>query len=492
MQVGRRAVAEPGRANSPDHHLDRGFNWLGVATLVAKVVDFSTILAVLLFLTKAQVGVGSLVVSIAMIVEAFDGLGAGEALVQARSVTRVQLDTLFWFVIGMAVLVAGVVLLAAPRIGAIYGVPGMTAYLLAAAVKQPLVGAALIPLALMNRDLQYERIAVVNVSATLATASTRLGLAVCGAGAWALVAGYAASGFYVLIGAMVARPFWPRLRFRIHEILPLVRFGVRAGASNVFEQIFKNVDYLLIGWFYGAAPLAVYRVAFDVAMEPAMAVGTLVNRTALPVFARVAGTRADLARSLMWSLRRLAVLVAPLMVGLVLAAEPLTALIRDGQGNSYAAAAVPLELLAAAGLLRVTSQLLYPVLIGSGRPGAAAGLSATTLTLLGAGILAAGFNLPAQQGIVAMSAVWLGVYPLLLIWGALYLRRRWDLRARDLAQAVFAPFVGVCVLVSIVQGARLLPGAAAPWTRVGIVVAATSLIYAGLFLHARRLPRRRA
>ena len=35
-------------------------------------------------------------------------------------------------------------------------------------------------LALMNRDLQYERIATVNVAATLAAALTRLGLAVAG------------------------------------------------------------------------------------------------------------------------------------------------------------------------------------------------------------------------------------------------------------------------------------------------------------------------
>ena len=66
--------------------------WAG-ATIIAKVIDFSTILAVLLFLTKEQVGVASLVVSIAMVVEAFDGLGTGEALVQAQSVSRLQLDT---------------------------------------------------------------------------------------------------------------------------------------------------------------------------------------------------------------------------------------------------------------------------------------------------------------------------------------------------------------------------------------------------------------
>lgn len=469
-------------------HLGRGFNWLGGATVIAKVIDFSTILAVLLFLTKEQVGIASLVVSVGMVIEAFDGLGTSDALVQARSVSRVQVDTLFWFVIGAASLVAAATLLAAPWIEAVYGVEGMAVYFLAVAIKQPLVGAALIPLSLLNRNLRYERIAVVNVCATLAAALTRLGLAVWGAGAWAIVGGYSASGLYILIGALVARPFLPRPRFDVAAIAPLVRFGLRAAVSNIFEQIFKNVDYLLVGWFWGAAQLAVYRVAFDVAMEPAMAVGTLVNRTALPVFARVSSARDQFVQSVTWSLRRLVLLVAPLMVGLMLVADPLTAMIHDGLGNSYAAAALPLKLLAAAALLRVSSQLLSPVMMASGRPGSAARLSAATLLLLGTGIFAAGFSFPAQAGIVAVSAVWLGIYPLLLVWGSRYLRRHWDIRAGRLARAFIVPCIGIAAMVALVEAARLLIGSGDPAAQIGIVVVATALTYAALFAYARHRP----
>jgi O-antigen/teichoic acid export membrane protein len=474
--------------DSHHRHLARGFNWLGGATIVAKFLDFSTILAVLLFLTKEQVGVASLVVSLAMVVEAFDGLGTGEALVQAQSVSRLQLDTLFWFVIGAAALVAGLTLLAAPGIAAIYGVPGMQAYFITAAIKQPLVGAALIPLAMMNRDLQYERIAIVNVFATLAAALTRLGLAVAGTGAWAIVGGYAASGLYILIGALLACPFLPGLRFRMAAIGPLVRFGLRAAAANIFEQVFKNIDFLLVGWFYGASQLAVYRVAFDVAMEPAMAVGTVVNRTALPVFARVSAVREHLAQSLSWSLHRLATLVAPLMVGLILAADPLTALLHDEQGNSYAAAALPLKLLAAAALLRVTTQLLTPLMMASRRPGTAASLSAATLLFLTVGIAIAGVTFDAQTGIVAVSAVWLAVYALLVVWGSAYLRRHWDIRVEDLAQACVAPLIAAGVIVPFVKVAQGLAGGG-PTIEVGIVLIVVALTYAGLFLNTRRRPR---
>lgn len=478
----------PGFMDSYRKHLGRGFNWLGGATIIAKVIDFSTMLAVLLFLTKEQLGVASLVVSIAMVVEAFDGLGTGDALVQAPTVSRLQLDSLFWFVVVAAALVSGVTLLAAPWIAALYGVAGMGGYFLVVAAKQPIVGAALIPLALMNRDLQYERIAIVNVCATLAAALTRLGLAVAGAGAWSVVAGYSASGLYILIGALIARPFWPRLRFDIAAIRPLVSFGLRAAASNIFEQIFKNVDYLLIGFFYGASQLAVYRVAFDVAMEPAMAVGTLVNRTALPVFARVATVREHLLQALAWSLRRLVMLVAPLMVALILVADPLMGLLHDEQGNDYSAAALPLKILATAGLLRVTTQLLSPLLMATGRPGTVANLAAATLTLLTVGILAVSLVFPPQTGIVAVSAIWLAVYPLLLLWGTRYLRRTLAIHVAELAPAFLPPFVGIAAMVLAVEALSRLAGGD-PMARIAIVVVAMALTYAGLFLHAReRVP----
>jgi O-antigen/teichoic acid export membrane protein len=417
---------------SPQQHLRRGFNWLGSAMIIAKLTDFGTILVVLRLLTKEQVGTAALVVAFGTVIEALDGLGTSAALVQAPSLSRPQLDSLFWLIMGGALLVAAVTVLAAPGIASLYGVAGMSAYFLAVAIKQPLVAAAVIPLAMLNRDLQYERIAGVNVGSTFAAALTRLGLALAGAGAWAIVIAYAASGLYTLVGVSFVRPFRPRFRVSLHEVSPLLRFGWRATVSALCEQMINNVHYLLVGWFYGAAPLAEYRVAFDLAMEPANAAGLLINRTALPVFAKVAAVRERLAESLAWVLRRLLVVVSPIAVVIVLAADPITALIHDEQGRSYAAASLPLKLLAAAALLRVIMQLAYPLLFGSGRPQMAVRLSATTLLLLSIGTLFVGLTVPVANGVVAISAVWLAVPPLLLLWQAHYLRRHWNIRARDL------------------------------------------------------------
>lgn len=486
MEASSPAPADAGTAAQHRRNLARGFNWLGGATLIAKVTDFSTIIVVLLYLTQQQVGIGSLVMSFGMMIEAFDGLGTGDALVQAAEVNRQQLDTLFWYILGVAAVVSVLTLAAAPLVQTLYHQPGMAAYFIAIAIKQPLVGAAVIPMALLNRELCFERIAVINVASTFGAALTRFVIALLGGGTWALVGGFMASGVFILAGSLWARPVIPALRFSFPAIQPLVRFGLRSASAHIFEQIFKNIDYLLVGWFYGPAPLALYRVVFDLAMEPAMAVGTLVNRTALPVFARVAAAPDQLKAALLWSLQRLTTLVAPFMAALILLALPLTSLLHDSQGHSYAAGALPLQILAAAAILRVTSQLLTPILLASGKPGTAAGLSGVTLTMLTVAILAAGLTCRTSLGLIAVAGAWFAVYPPLLGWGASYLRRHWQIRLRELLRPFVAPGLGIAAMVAATQALRLLPWGERPVVRIASVAAVTGLAYAGLLLQAKR------
>ncbi len=177
------------------------------------------------------------------------------------------------------------------------------------------------------------------------------------------------------------------------------------------------------------------------------------------------------------------------MAGLILVADPLTALLHDDRGNSYAAAAVPLQLLAAAALLRVTLQLLSALMMGTGRPGTSAALSLTTLLSLSVGILVVGVALPARTGIIAVAAIWLGIYPILLLWGARYLRLQWSIAAAELARAFRLPVIGIGLMVSGTQVIRHLIGGGSA-TRVGLVVLMVTLTYGGLFLHGRRRPDR--
>jgi hypothetical protein len=148
---------------------------------------------------------------------------------------------------------------------------------------------------------------------------------------------------------------------------------------------------------------------------------------------------------------------------------------------------LPLKILAAAAVLRVVMQLAYPVMFGSGRPQMAVRLSATTLLLLSTGMLLVGLTVPVARGIVAMSAVWLVVPPLLLLWQARYLRRFCNVGAQELIRALGAPFVAVAILVATVEVGRVLIGSGgSPALELGMILTLAVLACVGLLLHDPR------
>jgi hypothetical protein len=110
------------------------------------------------------------------------------------------------------------------------------------------------------------------------------------------------------------------------------------------------------------------------------------------------------------------------------------------------------------------------------------------LLLLTAGIAAAGVTFGPDTGIVAVSAVWLCVYPLLLVWGGFYLRRNWTIAVRDLTPGLAAPLTAMAAMIAGVTLLNRLLGAILPAAGLAIAVAATGLAYAALFLKARPKP----
>ena len=113
-------------------------------------------------------------------------------------------------------------------------------------------------------------------------------------------------------------------------------------------------------------------------------------------------------------------------------------------------------------------------------------LSAMTLLLLTGGMLLVGVAVPVTSGIAAMSAVWLAVPPLLLAWQARYLRRHWDIGARDLIQALRAPILAVAILASTLEVGRLLIGSGSPALQLGMILTLSVLTCMGLLRHDPR------
>ena len=353
MQAGRKTLV-------------RSFLWLGSASLFARLVDLGAIALVLGFVSAEQVGAASVVWTVITLSEPFASVGANWAMITSpRTGPRLMNDALWLSALGGVGITLLVVLLAPVLAGALGGVQ-YTSLIAVGAAKLLPASLATVAQQRLVRALRHREIAAASATATLGSALVRVVLAVLGAGAWAFVLAQVAYSVVLLLAFWFVAP-WPLRRppafARMHE---LSREGLPSTLSFVAALL-------------GVGPLGIYRVAFDLAMEPVVAIGDVVARSATPTLRLLARSSERLSATFAYSVRLTLLSVAPLAIITFLLAPTLLEYAKDA---SFVTAAPVARVLIVAALLRVILGLYTPLAQALGRPGLALRTSAELLVLL--------------------------------------------------------------------------------------------------------------
>ena len=390
----------------------RGIFWLGSASLVTRLFDIASIVVVLSFLTKEEMGVATLAWTVAVIIDAFNGLGIGTAILQTNTISQNQLSSSWWFTMGIAVLLFLGVIGFSDFIANYYAAPKLQAMIAVSGSKLLFVGAALIPIQMLNRELKFKEIGAVQTIATLVASLLKIGLAAAGFGAWALVIGNTAHGLLMALGAYVFQPFLPRLRFVFSEIKQLVIFGSKVTASASIYHFYRNADYLIVGRFLGKEALGVYRVAFDIAMTPALTLLNVVNRSAFPIFSRLSNNRTELSSTFFWVQKNFALMITPIALFLTFAASDLMQLIGKSQ---WIEASPAIQILVWAALFRCLAQVFPQLFHATGKPELAIYDSIIAMVLLVGAFTGTIWFFGDEIGFMSVCYAWVFSYPVLIL-----------------------------------------------------------------------------
>ncbi|MDB4977410.1 MAG: lipopolysaccharide biosynthesis protein [Myxococcaceae bacterium] len=466
--------------------IKRGFVWLGAASVVTRVLDACFTLGVLWLVSREELGLATLAWSVGVFIEAFNGLGIGTALIQSPDVDDGLLSDSFWYALGVAVLLVGAVWLAAPALASVWDNAALVPLIRASSTKLFFVGAALVPLTLLNRSMKFERIALANTLATFSSGATTMALAWAGFGAWSFVLGQLMYGVTIAGAAFALQPFRPALAFSPARIRPAAVFGARAAGAGIIYHLYRNADYFLLGRFLGVAALGVYRVAFELAMTPTVTLLNVVNRSALPAYARLQTDRPALTRALGWTSKSLSLMLAPITVLLAFGARDLLALINHGEWN---AAAGVLPWLAWAAFLRSLTQVFPQVFYAIGRPSLALLEAVASAAVLCLSFLVALQLFGGDYGILTVGWAWFIGSSLLLALLFKLTQRVLPLSFLDLVTSLAPAVCGLAVL-SLMQLALSwqIPATTPPlWTLLArtLVLGVGYAAYLRIVLHMR-------
>jgi O-antigen/teichoic acid export membrane protein len=473
-----------GRLDASFSLVARGVSWVGAGHVVSQAAWFGS-----LFLIAGLVhprAFGSVTIAMVMIQVAWLVVGSGTrgSLVVSPSVTRGQV----WYALAVNVatgLAIGLlVMLMGSRVIHLLAPGANTLVLRILAFSVAIYGMSIVPLALLQKNLQFKRHAAANAGAAALSSVIAVIAALMGAGVWALV------GRQILFQALLAALAWVWAR----RLLPAPSAVRKAGrrvlarpegavwffALALISFVALNIDFVIVGHFTDVARLGLYSLAFTVAFAPMTQFAWQIGKVLFPTAARteqlgIVGTRSGKA------VRLTAALLLPCVPpAVVLAPILLPGLL----GPAWRPMVLPCQILLVAGIAHAVLAIIREFMLGSGSVGFCVRVEAVWLLGMAVGLYA-GVRWDGIAG-AAIAHVAL-VLPLAAVYG-IWGMRRIGSGPRQLWRALRGVLGPVAVEAAVTALMLGLARAAGAGGAVASVVAAATGLSTGLAMMWRADP----
>jgi PST family polysaccharide transporter len=243
-----------------------GFTWAaGIADFVLRIGS-TAILARLIL--PQQFGLVMMVTAVTAVADQFRDLGLSTVTVQRKEISHQQVTNLFWINVLAGVSIALTVAAISPLISTYFKEPRLTLITCILATNFVWGGLVVQHEALLARMLKLGNIAVVRVLSSVISVIVAVLLAWKGFGYWALVWKEVVRWGLLTVGMWICLPWIPGLPCRSVNVRPLLRFGAHLSGANILVTIMTGADRFLLGRFWGAGAVAVYRQAYQLLVLP--------------------------------------------------------------------------------------------------------------------------------------------------------------------------------------------------------------------------------
>jgi PST family polysaccharide transporter len=291
----------------------KGMSALFVRQVLVKIIFFAGNIVLARILAPQIFGIYAIVNFVVAFFSTFGDVGIGAALIQKKgALSREELSTTFWLQQMLVWLVVGVVVLIAPLALKVYpSLPPVGVWLIRAmAVSFLFSSLKTIPAILMERDIDFKRIAWVDITENLAFQAVAISCAYMGFEVWSFIL---AAITRALLGAVIIyalSPWRPSFHYRFKSVKGLVRFGLPYQANGILNFIKDAVTPLFVGAYAGAAAVGYVNWARNFAFAPLIITETF-GRVAFPAFSKLQDDRELLARTIERSIRLMTLVMFP-------------------------------------------------------------------------------------------------------------------------------------------------------------------------------------
>ena len=468
-------------ARARDRSLLHSLVWTGAAKWGAQVFTWVSTLIVAHLLTPEDYGLVGMAGIYLGLVTLLSEFGLGAAVVTFRELRPDQVGQLngLSLLFGLAGFLASCAM--AIPLGLFFRAPQLPLVVVAMSTTFVIASFKTVPCALLQRDLRFKALALIDTGQAVALAVGMIGFALAGLRYWTLVFG-GVLGALISTGAILRLRHpsfaWPRLQ----SLKPAMTLSAHLIISRLAWYSYSNADFVVAGRILGKAALGLYDFGWTLANIPVEKVTALVGQVTPAFFSAVQTELPAMRRYLLSITEGIALITFPLSLGLVLVAKDFVSV---ALGTKWQGTIAPLQLLAAYAGLRSIMPLLPQVLVTIRDSKFVMWNSIAAAIVMPVSFYVAG----SRWGTVGLGLAWVLVYPFIaatLLWRVF---RKIQLAPRDYLIALRPALTGTVLMAAVVLGIRGLSNA--EWTaglRLAVQIGAGAITYAlaCLLLHRER------
>jgi PST family polysaccharide transporter len=343
-----------------------GIAWKAGSQVTLQLTRMVVALVLARILAPHDWGLAAMVLVFSGFVVVFTDNALGTALIQRRDLLEGDRSTVFWASAGIGVLLAIVGIALAGPLASFYGEPDVRWLFVALSAGFFVSSLGTTQMALLVREMQFGRLELRQIAATLSGAATGIGIAVRGHGAWAIVGQILAETVASTLLLWVLTPWRPSFTFSTASLRRLGGFAGNVFAENIFWQAGRTLSSVLIARVLGAAALGTYTLATTVILMPFARIAAPLQQVFFPAFSRISNDRERMADIWIRATRLVGAVSIPALVGLAIVAPDFVQVVL---GPKWSDATTVIRILAIVGIVQSLHTLNGEVLLALGRAG---------------------------------------------------------------------------------------------------------------------------
>lgn len=328
------------------------------------LINFGSTMIMARLLTPEDFGIITMVTAITGFVMMFKDMGLSSAIIQAHNLNQKKVSTLFWINLAISALLGLLLIGFSPLVAAFYQIPKLIPITSAYGAGVLLAGLSQQHSALLSRQMQFNKLAQINISAVFLSTVCGILAAINGLNEWSIVIQHISLTFFTTVGMWLVCSWKPSLEWKPLEVKQLLGFGVGISGFNLINYFSRNMDNILIGRYLGTNTLGLYSKAYQLLMLPITQLRDPLNTVCIPALSSLVSAPERFRLYYLKYLSILSFFSMPIVVFMAVFAKPLMLLFL---GPGWEGAVLLFQLLTITAFIQPLTSTASLILISTGQ-----------------------------------------------------------------------------------------------------------------------------